>query len=42
MFFRKAFKKKKKEINSWVVDKLRSSLQDIDSGNFYKNLKSFK
>ena len=39
--FRKALQKKSKEINSWVVDKLRSSLQDIDSGNFLQKFEEF-
>lgn len=36
--FRKALQKKSKEINSWVVEKLRISLQDIDNGNFFTKI----
>ncbi len=39
--FRKALQKKSKEINSWVVEKLRSSLQDIDGGNFLQKFEEY-
>ena len=39
--FRKALQKKSKEINSWVVEKLRTSLQDIDNGNFLQKFEEF-
>lgn len=39
--FRKALQKKSKEINSWVVEKLRSSIQDIDNGNFLQKFEEF-
>ncbi len=39
--FRKALQKKSKEINSWVVEKLRISLQDIDNGNFLQKFEEF-
>ncbi|MBL3520739.1 HD domain-containing protein [Aliarcobacter lanthieri] len=39
--FRKALQKKSKEINSWVIEKLRFSLQDIDNGNFLQKFEEF-
>ncbi|OCL82193.1 HD domain-containing protein [Arcobacter porcinus] len=39
--FRKALQKKSKEINSWVVEKLRSSLEDIDGGNFLQKFEEY-
>ncbi|MDX4067388.1 HD domain-containing protein [Aliarcobacter skirrowii] len=39
--FRKALQKKSKEINSWVVEKLKISLQDIDGGNFLQKFEAF-
>lgn len=39
--FRKALQKKSKEINSWVVEKLRISLQDIDNGNFLQKFEEY-
>ena len=39
--FRKALQKKSNEINSWVVEKLKISLQDIDGGNFLQKFEAF-
>jgi len=39
--FRKALQKKGKEINSWVLNKLESSLIDIDDGNFFQKFKDY-
>ena len=39
--FRKALKKKGKQINKWVLSQLESSLIDIDDGNFYQKFKDF-
>ncbi|HJE03463.1 5'-nucleotidase [Aliarcobacter thereius] len=39
--FRKALQKKSKEINSWVIEKLRSSLEDIDGGNFLQKFEEY-
>src|SRR5574344_804841 len=39
--FRKALQKKSKEINSWVVEKLRTSLEDIDNGNFLQKFEEY-
>ena len=39
--FRKALQQKGKEINEWVLDKLESSLEDIDNGNFLQKFKNY-
>jgi len=39
--FRKALQKKSKEINSWVIEKLKNSLKDIDDGNFLQKFEEF-
>ena len=39
--FRKALQKKSKEINDWVVSKLRVSLEDIDNGDFLRKFEEF-
>jgi len=39
--FRKALQKKGKEINSWVLSKLESSLIDIDDGSFFQKFKEY-
>jgi len=39
--FRKALQKKGKEINTWVLDKLESSLIDIDNGSFFQKFKEY-
>lgn len=39
--FRKALQKKGKEINTWVLSKLESSLKDIDEGNFFQKFKDY-
>lgn len=39
--FRKALQKKAKEINAWVIEKLHSSLEDIDNGNFLKKFEEY-
>jgi putative hydrolase of HD superfamily len=39
--FRKALKKKGKEINSWVVEKLGDSLGSIDDGNFLQKFEDY-
>lgn len=39
--FRKALQKKSREINSWVVGKLKTSLEDIDNGNFLQKFEEF-
>lgn len=39
--FRKALQKKGKEINSWVLSKLESSLIDIDDGIFFQKFKDY-
>ncbi|MDX4035245.1 HD domain-containing protein [Aliarcobacter skirrowii] len=39
--FRKALQKKSNEINSWVVEKLKISIQDIDGGNFLQKFEAF-
>ena len=39
--FRKALQKKGKEINSWVLNKLESSLIDIDDGSFFQKFKDY-
>ena len=39
--FRKALQKKGKEINAWVLNKLESSLLDIDDGSFFQKFKDY-
>lgn len=39
--FRQALQKKEKEINAWVVSKLKSSLEDIDEGNFLNKFEDY-
>ena len=39
--FRNALQKKSKEINSWVIDKLRDSLEPIDNGNFLHKFEDY-
>ena len=39
--FRKALQKKGKEINTWVLNKLESSLIDIDNGSFFQKFKEY-
>ncbi|QOG12950.1 HD domain-containing protein [Arcobacter sp. FWKO B] len=39
--FRNALQKKKKEINSWVIGKLKTSLSDIDDGNFLQKFEEY-
>lgn len=39
--FRKALQKKSTEINSWVVGKLKSSIENIDNGNFLQKFEEF-
>ena len=39
--FRKALQKKGKEINSWVLGKLESSLINIDNGSFFQKFKDY-
>jgi len=39
--FRKALQKKSTEINSWVIEKLKNSLKDIDNGNFLQKFEEF-
>jgi len=39
--FRKALQKKGKEINTWVLNKLESSLIDIDDGSFFQKFKDY-
>ncbi len=39
--FRKALQKKEKEINSWVIEKLQTSLEDINDGIFLKKFKEY-
>ena len=39
--FRKALQQKSKEINTWVVGKLKSSIENIDNGNFLQKLEEF-
>ncbi|MDY3201508.1 MAG: HD domain-containing protein [Arcobacter sp.] len=39
--FRKALQKKSKEINSWVISKLSSSIKDIDNGTFLQKFEEF-
>jgi len=39
--FRKALQKKGPEINGWVLDKLESSLKEIDDGTFFQKFKDY-
>ncbi len=39
--FRKALQKKAKEINSWVISKLSSSIEEIDNGSFLKKFEDY-
>jgi putative hydrolase of HD superfamily len=39
--FHKALKKKTKEINSWVVEKIRDSIKDIQRGEFLKRFENY-
>ncbi|MCT7496159.1 HD domain-containing protein [Aliarcobacter cryaerophilus] len=39
--FRKALQQKSKEINTWVVDKLKSSIENIENGNFLQKFEEF-
>lgn len=39
--FRKALQKKSKEINSWVISKLKPSIETIDNGVFLQKLEEF-
>ncbi len=39
--FRNALQKKEKEINAWVIEKLRDSLQDINDGNFLRKFEEY-
>ena len=39
--FRNALQKKAKEINKWVTEKLRISIQDIDNGNFITKFEDY-
>ena len=39
--FRKALQQKSKEINTWVVGKLKSSIENIDNGNFLQKFEEF-
>ncbi|RBQ32172.1 hydrolase [Arcobacter sp. FW59] len=39
--FRKALQKKSKEINSWVISKLKQSLETIDNGVFLQKFEEF-
>ena len=39
--FRKALQKKSKEINTWVLSKLSSSLKDIDNGAFLQKFEDY-
>jgi len=39
--FRKALQKKGDEINSWVLNNLKSSMIDIDNGNFFQKFKDY-
>jgi len=39
--FRKALQKKGKEINAWVLNKLKDSLIDIDDGSFFQKFKDY-
>ncbi len=39
--FHQALKKKTKEINGWVLEKLKDSLIDIEDGKFYKRFEDY-
>lgn len=39
--FRKALQQKSKEINTWVVGKLKSSIETIENGNFLQKFEEF-
>ena len=39
--FRKALQQKSKEINTWVVAKLKSSIENIENGNFLQKFEEF-
>ena len=39
--FRKALQQKLKEINTWVVGKLKSSIENIENGNFLQKFEEF-
>jgi len=39
--FRNALQKKEKEINSWVISKLKDSLKDIDNGSFLQKFEDY-
>ncbi|PRN00237.1 HD domain-containing protein [Aliarcobacter cryaerophilus] len=39
--FRKALQQKSKEINTWVVSKLKSSIENIENGNFLQKFEEF-
>jgi len=39
--FRNALQKKAPEINAWVINKLRTSLEPIDNGNFLKKFEDY-
>jgi len=39
--FRNALQKKAPEINAWVINKLKSSLEPIDNGNFLKKFEDY-
>ncbi len=39
--FRKAIQKKSKEINSWVIEKLKDSLEPIENGKFLKKFEEY-
>ena len=39
--FRKALQKKSAEINKWVIEKLRISIEDIDNGNFLTKFEDY-
>ena len=39
--FRKALQQKSKEINTWVVGKLKSSIENIENGTFLQKFEEF-
>ncbi|MFV0564050.1 HD domain-containing protein [Malaciobacter mytili] len=39
--FRKAIQKKSKEINSWVIEKLKDSLEPIENGKFLRKFEEY-
>ncbi|MGJ0333550.1 HD domain-containing protein [Aliarcobacter cryaerophilus] len=39
--FRKALQQKSKDINTWVVGKLKSSIENIENGNFLQKFEEF-